>query len=285
MERKIFLVKAFTQDKERGNPAGVVLDANKMNDEEMRLVSADLGFSESAFVQPSANADYKVSFFSPKQEVAFCGHATIATFHTLVEQGKIRFDQQTAEVTQETQAGIFPVTCYKDGLIVMTQNNPEFGFVEEDKEQIASLLSLPVSGLLDHPIQSVSTGTPKLMIPVSTLDLLNEIKPNLQGIADYCQRMGTKGFYPFTEQTIDPDADFHARQFNPLAGINEDPITGVAGGALGCYVVEHKLSDKNRFIIEQGFVMGMGGRIFVEVSNTVKVGGYAVTYGEKVLQK
>lgn len=54
---------------------------------------------------------------------------------------------------------------------------------------------------------------------------------------------------------MDEDSDFHTRQFNPLAGINEDPITGVAAGALGCYIVKHRLSEKKTFVVEQGYAI------------------------------
>lgn len=282
MERNVFLVKAFTQDKTQGNPAGVMLDADNLTDAEMLAISSDLGFSESAFVQTSDAADFKVRFCSPKEEVSFCGHNVIAVFHTLMEQGMVQFDGQSEiELKQETLAGILPVFCHKDGFVVMVQKAPEFGNIENNRKEIAKLLSIPVTEILDYPIQTVSTGTPKLMIPVSSLDTLKNIKPDLEGIAEYCKRNGTKGFYPFTSETIDADSDFHARQFNPLAGINEDPITGVAAGALGCYVTKYNLSDKKTFVIEQGYVMSKGGKIFVDVMNEVKVGGYAVTFGEK----
>ena len=83
---------------------------------------------------------------------------------------------------------------------------------------------------------SLSTGTAKLIIPVKSLDILYGIKPDLDGIKEYCKRTETKGFYPFTFETKE-NSDFHVRQFNPLAGINEDPITGVAAGALRAYII------------------------------------------------
>jgi len=62
----------------------------------------------------------KHSFLFANQEVNLCGYATIASFHTLVETGAIIFDdKEKVTKTQETKAGILPVTCYKDGLIVM----------------------------------------------------------------------------------------------------------------------------------------------------------------------
>lgn len=282
MKEQAFLVKAFTKEKEQGNPAGVVLHADHLSSDQMTAIAGELGFSESAFVQKSDLADYKVRFFTPTQEVDLCGHATIATFHILVQNNKIIFDGSgPVQKTQETRAGVLPVTCYPDGLIVMDQNRPHFYEPDLNRRILAQFLSLNENDLLDYPIQSVSTGTPKLIIPVRSLDLLFAINPDLEGIAKYCKERKARGFYPFTLETQDKDSDFHARQFNPLAGINEDPITGVAAGSLACYVRDHGISDKDSFIVEQGYVLGKGGKIFVDISSGVKVGGYAVEFGQK----
>lgn len=283
MANSAYLVKAFTQNKNEGNPAGVVLDADNLSDGQMIKISADLGFSESAFVQNSSNAEFRIRFFTATQEVDLCGHATIAAFHTLLETHNIPLaEAKSITLTQETKAGILPVMIYADGLIVMSQTQPVFGESATTSTEIAQLLGITeadfVSGM---PIQSVSTGSPKLMIPVRSRKLLFAIQPDLEGIVRYCQSHNMKGFYPFTTDTIAKDADFHARQFNPLAGIDEDPITGIAAGALGAYACKYKLLQKPRCIIEQGTIMHKPGRMYVEINDEVTVGGYAVTFGTK----
>lgn len=284
MQIKAKLVNAFTENPNGGNPAGVIIDANYISEQRMIEISSELGFSESAFVQESDKADFRIRFFSPTQEVDLCGHATIATFHSLIESGQIDFENlENKIVTQETKSGVLPVECYKNGLIVMTQKKSEFHQIENDKDLISRLLNIKTDDLMEYPIQSVSTGVPKLIIPVKSLDVLFKIKPDLEGIKEYCKRTGTKGFYPFTFETKE-NSDFHARQFNPLAGINEDPITGIAAGALGAYILKHKLLEQNQFVIEQGYIMNKPGKIYVQISDSVKVGGYAFTFGEKIIE-
>lgn len=287
MLREVILVKAFTQDSTKGNPAGVILHADGLSSEHMLAIARKFGFSESAFVQkPSReDADYRLRFYSLTQEVDLCAHATIATFHALVLSGNIVFGKENeVRKTQESTVGILPVTCYKDGLIMMTQNQPSYFEPEKNRSTIAKLLSLPESALVDQPIQTVSTGVPKLLIPIQSLDALFAIQPDLEGIKEYCKKTGARGFYPFTPETQDKNASYHARQFNPLAGIDEDPITGVAAGALGAYVVKHSLLNKKRFIIEQGVILGKGGKIVVDVGSTIQVGGYAVLFGKEIVE-
>lgn len=286
MQVTIQLIKAFTKDKTQGNPAGVVLDANGLSDAQMQKIATQLGFSESAFVQVSDEANFRVRFFSVSQEVDFCGHATIATFYALLKAGRVAFGNSSeVTLTQQTKAGVLKVTCHSDGKIIMTQADPQFGFIEPGAARIATLLGLPKTALLDLPIQSVSTGVPKLMIPVATLSDVQKITPDLPGIADYCREQSVKGFYPFTAETLQPESDFYARQFNPAAGINEDPITGVAAGALGSYAKKYELTaGKQTIIIEQGFGMNMGGTMFVDVTSGVRVGGYAAEFGKTTLE-
>ncbi len=274
MKIKAHLVKAFTKDQKQGNPAGVIVNAEILSEKQMIDISAKLGFSESAFVSRSSKADYKVRFFTPQKEVDLCGHATIATFSALKWLNLLK----SGGYTQETKTGVLEVEIKNDGMVVMTQKDPEFGFIETDIEKIANLLSIRVSDILETPIQSVSTGTSKLIIQISSLDVLKEIEPKLEIISEYCKEKGVNGFYPFTKETLNSDSDFHARQFNPLAGVNEDPITGIAAGALGAYSQKYGLVDHTDLIIEQGYFMKKSGLLYVNTEKNIKVGGYAVVY-------
>ncbi len=71
MKVSVQFVKAFTSNKNEGNPAGVVHDADWLTEEQMLGIARELGFSESAFIQRSSEADFKVRFFAAKQEVDF----------------------------------------------------------------------------------------------------------------------------------------------------------------------------------------------------------------------
>ncbi len=286
MKVSVQLVKAFSKDKNLGNPAGVVHDANMLNDKQMLTIARTLGFSESSFIQKSDKADYKVRFFAAKQEVDFCGHATVAAFHSLVKQKTIILgNQETVTISQETKAGIFPVTCHKDGKIMMTQSNPAFGNIETNRQFVAKLLSLDEKELGELPLQVVATAVPKLIIPVTSLAVLSKIKPDLEGISEYTLTNEAKGFYIFTSETPSGKADFATRFFNPLIGIDEDPATGVAAGPLGCYADKYIFKgSKKQFVIEQGFDMGMGSTIYVDVESGILVGGYASAFGQTELK-
>ncbi len=65
MNVTVFHVDSFCVDGAGGNPAGVVLHADELSHDQKRAISAKVGFSETAFVEQSSVADFKVSFFTP----------------------------------------------------------------------------------------------------------------------------------------------------------------------------------------------------------------------------
>jgi PhzF family phenazine biosynthesis protein len=280
------LVKAFSKDPANGNPAGVVQDANNLSDEQMLKIAQHYGFSESAFVQKSSKADFKVRFFSVNQEVDLCGHATVATFYSLLKDGFIDLNNQdSVTVKQETGIGILPVTLYKDGKIMMTQKDPVFGAVVDDRANMAQLLGLAENDLSNTPIQIVSTGVKKLIVPLISLEVMRKIKPDFKAIILDGQNKDYSGIAVVTTESFSGDADLATRNFNPRVGINEDPATGIAAGPLGCYADKYILKGKKNLVIEQGFDMGKASTLLVDINNGVTVGGYAAEFGDETLEQ
>ena len=56
----------------------------------LQAIAADVGFSETAFATREGNA-WRVRYFSPRCEVPFCGHATIALGAALAVVECLRF--------------------------------------------------------------------------------------------------------------------------------------------------------------------------------------------------
>lgn len=74
---------AFTDQPNKGNPAGIVLAGEIYTEIEMQKIAKEVGFNETAFVLASECADLKIRYFTPGHEVNLCGHATIATVFAL----------------------------------------------------------------------------------------------------------------------------------------------------------------------------------------------------------
>lgn len=282
---RVKLVKGFTQDPVLGNPAGVILNADGLSDQQKQSISAELNFSESAFVEDSKVADFRVRFFTPTQEVGICGHATIATFHTLMAEGIITPSVKApVKVTQETNVGVLNVTCFFDGKIMMSQKDSEFLEVLKDDAEVANLLGLRTKDLLNLPLQIVSTGGRELIVSVKDRTTLQKINPHLRGITEHSKLHKYAGIAVIAPTGFTHIGDLATRNFAPIVGINEDPATGIAAGAIGWYANKYLFSGrKQSIIVEQGYSMGMGSTILVDISSGTQVGGYGATFGEREL--
>lgn len=268
MQIKVHILKSFTNDSSQGNPVGIVFDADNLTAEQMMSIVQKTGYSECAFIQKSAIATVKVRFFSPKKEMNLCGHATIALFHLLDHGESIKI------FTQETLSGILSISKKDDGLIEMEQANPTFYQQEYASNDIAQFLGIVSKLIINTPIR-VSTGTPKLLVELQDIETLWRLKPNFELIKE----LVPTGIYAFVKIN---NHFYNARQFNPSTGVNEDPVTGVAAGALGAYLKKYH-SLETPIIVEQGHMLGKIGHIYVDTSNGIKVGGYAVEVGQLIL--
>jgi PhzF family phenazine biosynthesis protein len=274
----VYTLNAFSKDSKGGNPAGVVLDAEHMLEAQMIAIAKVVGFSETAFVSSSKVADFKVRFFAPNGEVDLCGHATIATFFLLSKLKRINF----GIYTQETKAGILTIESLQNGTLFMHQTTPEF-FEYVCKGEVAKSLNIPIDLIHHHlPIQIVSTGLRDLIVPVSNLSDLHDIKPDFDAVSRLSEKYNVVGYHLFTMET-NFKSTAHCRNFAPLLGIPEESATGTASGALSSYLWKHQLTKDftKAMVYEQGYSMNEPSEIFSKLKIEegivveVKVGGIA----------
>ncbi len=293
---KLYFVDAFAERKLSGNPAPVVCDADALSAADKQRIARELNASETVFVSGSEVADFKVQFFTPRHEVDLCGHGTVGAFWVLASTGRLGAPRRAGEVVQvrqETRAGVLPVDIHysPDGKlrkVMMHQQAPVYQAPSLDHELIADILKIPADELLDDPpILNVSTGRAKLMVPVRSQAVLQAVAPDFGRMADLCTKLGSNGFHVFTFDTRHVESITAARHFAPTAGVNEDLVTGIAAGALGCYLVRYcpgrvPCQDRHSFLMEQGYNFGRESRVYVDVDQSadtitsVRVGGTAV---------
>ncbi len=272
-----YIVNAFTNKPFKGNPAGVVFEAEMLNEETMQNIASMLKCSETAFVMNSQHADYKLRFFSPKKEVDLCGHATIATFYAMMKQGIIKKEK----LKMETKAGILSIEL-KGNTVFMEQAEPVFIETDISREEIADALGIEKASIDELPIEVVSTGLFSLNVPIKNLETMQNMKPDFEKVKEICIKSKAGAIFAFTFETINKDCLIHARCFAPLYGVNEDPVTGTANGALGAYLAKHRLLKSSLYKAEQGYEIGREGIVSVETGGKIKVGGeaYIVIKGE-----
>jgi trans-2,3-dihydro-3-hydroxyanthranilate isomerase len=294
--RRFIQVDVFTETPFCGNPLAVILDSHGLTSDQMQAIAREMNLSETTFILPptDASAHVKVRIFTPQIELPFAGHPVVGTGYVLATEGLLPRPAESFAIRLELGVGVLPVDiACADGAVaqvIMTQRAPQFlaELPLDDVGQLARGLGIEAQDLLSAglPTQLVSTGLPQLVVPLRSLAAMRAITLELGVLHTICERYGTHSIYAFTCETVTPSAQVHSRLFAPLAGVLEDPATGSASGALGAYLVHHRVFGGEAEVIrlenEQGYEMGRPSRILIEVSRNggtitrVRVGGQVV---------
>jgi PhzF family phenazine biosynthesis protein len=258
---------AFSDAPDGGNPAGVVLDATALDDSDMLAIAADLGYSETAFLTAAPGGlggkeerAYSIRYFSPKAEVPFCGHATVATAVALAERtgpGKLVF---------ATRVGTVPVEVAEEGGTVratLTSVEPHLAKITDaDLAEALAALGWPAADLdPDFPPHIAFAGARHLVLAAATRARLADLAYDFARLEALMHRLELT-----TVQLVwrASDTVFHVRNPFPVGGVVEDPATGAAAAAFGAYARELGLVPEDAVLtLHQGEDLGRPGELTV----------------------
>jgi trans-2,3-dihydro-3-hydroxyanthranilate isomerase len=270
------------------------MGAEDLTDREMQTIASDLSpNSDTAFVfsESTAEANIYLRFFNGKKELNFSSHAAIATYFALSGEGVLKLKEPETTVKQRTKTGINPVELRVEGERIsratITLAKPAYLDLEINPALVARFLGLGQSDVTGagSPMDVVSTGFYDLIVPVRSLKDVRNLMPNFSLMDSFCVRLGISGIIVFCRQTFDVESTAFMRHFTPTTGVNENLISGLAAGSLGCYLIKHKMLEPanfSRIIIEQGHLHQKQGKVYVHLETTrgqiyrVKIGGNAV---------
>jgi PhzF family phenazine biosynthesis protein len=266
---------AFTDTPTGGNPAGVVLDADGLSDAEMLAIAADLGYSETAFLDGD-----DIRYFSPLAEVPFCGHATIATGVAIAER------RGPGELVLQTRSGPVPVTTRRDeqGRITatLTSVTPRVEpLAGGDLDALLAALRWARTDLdAALPPHVGYAGAFHPIIAAATRERLAALDYDFDALGALMAARGWTTIQLVWREAADR---FHSRNPFPPGGVVEDPATGAAAAALGAYLRELGLvTPPVTITILQGDDLGRPGRLLVDISADraeIEVTGAAVAIG------
>ncbi len=279
-------VDAFTDVALGGNPCAIVFEADDLDDVKRLAIAREMNLSETAFVQkPTASgADVAARYFTVDEEIPLAGHPTIATIYALVESGRLKLTGDITRIMLELKVGPIPIEIYSSAgkvqQVVMSQKKPQFLAIHNPADIMPAFGLTPDDLLAGYPIQTVSTGTPQLMIPVPNLDTLRRVQVNAP-LYNHLREIGD-WFSPhlFCAQGVTSEGHTFARHVGPTL---EDPFTGSATGGMAAYLYHYGIINQTEFIAEQGHWINRPGKANVRIVGspddieTVKVGGSAVT--------
>ncbi|MFD3918084.1 PhzF family phenazine biosynthesis protein [Streptomyces sp. NPDC058595] len=261
---------AFSTDPAGGNPAGVVLDAAGLTDDAMLAIAAGLGYSESAFLTAAPDGageperTFTIRYFSPKAEVPFCGHATVATAIALAER------IGAGDLVFRTPAGTVPVTVTADGdggapRATLTSVEPHVEDVAAaDLAEALAALGWPAADLDPAlPPRIAYAGARHLVLGAATRARLADLDYDFARLEALMHRLELTTVQLVWRESADI---FHVRDPFPVGGVVEDPATGAAAAAFGAYARELGLvPEASVLTLHQGVDMGRPGVLTVEL--------------------
>jgi PhzF family phenazine biosynthesis protein len=258
-------VDAFTDRPFTGNPAAVVVLDECPPEDWMAALARETALSDTAFVirQASADADFRLRWFTPKMEVELCGHATLAAAHCLLDDGV------SAPIRFGTRSGVLIVSQHADGSLVM--DFPAWPPVQIDAPPgLAEALGVPVewAGKSDNEVFLLALLTDESAV--------RELNPDIARVAG----LDAGAVIVTAAADVGQAYDFVSRVFAPNLGINEDPVTGSSHTVLAPY-----WADRLGRTSLAGFQASTrSGLVRVQVNgDRVTIAGRAVTVVEGVV--
>lgn len=279
-------VDAFTDQRLAGNPCAVVFDADDLSEAQMLAVAREMNLAETAFVLPSDEADFAARYFTPAEEIPLAGHPTLATAFALVDSGRFMLSGEQTTLTLALRAGPVLVDIEAaDGhiqRIMMSQKKPQF-LAMYDAGEVLPIFGLSADDVIpDMPVQTVSTGTPQLMVPLKSPDSLRQAQMDIPAYNAFRAQADFFSPHLFCLEGVTETGQTFARHFGTPPDLLEDPFTGSATGGMAAYLWRYGLIEQAHFVAEQGHWMQRPGHAYVEVVGprdaieTVRVGGMAV---------
>ncbi|MFI0720592.1 PhzF family phenazine biosynthesis protein [Streptomyces sp. NPDC021224] len=269
---------AFATQPSGGNPAGVVLDATGADAADMAAVAAEVGYSETAFVVPRPDGELDIRYFSPKAEVPFCGHATVAT--AVAWAGL----HGTGELGLHTAAGLVRVATREDAdgvlraeLVSVAPRVEPLAPVDLD-EVLAALDWKPADLDPALPPRLAYAGAWHPVVAAATRERLADLDYDMARLGDL---MARRGWTTVDLVWRESARVYHSRNPFPPGGVVEDPATGAAAAAFGGYLRALGLVEPPAaFTVHQGDDLGRPSVITVNVpaepGSGIRVSGAAV---------
>jgi PhzF family phenazine biosynthesis protein len=256
MRQLIYQVDAFTDQPFAGNPAGVCILPEPAPDAWMQALAREMNLSETAFLVPQAGG-FGLRWFTPAIEVKLCGHATLASAHTLWETGALGPDEQARFHTLS-------------GLLVASRSGD---WIQMDFPAAPPQTAEVPAGLAEAlgvaPRYVASNALDDCLVEIEDEETVRRLRPDFTLLG----RLPWRGVIT-TARSASPEYDFVSRFFAPAAGIDEDPVTGSAHCCLGPFWAARL--GKAEMVAYQA--SARGGVVRVRLAgDRVLLGGQAVT--------
>ncbi len=240
------LYDAFSEKAFGGSQAAIVSDASGIGSDTMHKIASELGFPATCFVTDCNSNSITARFRSTQKEYPMCGHATVCLMTQMIETGVLNWEgSERINVQLKVGSANSVVEIYKRednrALVMLDIKKPKFEKDLPDTQILAALLGIN-RGDYDNslPIERASGDFNHLVVPVSDLEAMRRITPDLSGLKQFCLENAIDTVATFCRETMQSDHDIHVRDFCPAVGVAESSAAGTTNAALASYLIRHK---------------------------------------------
>ena len=221
-------VDAFAAKPFGGNQAAVMVLDEWLPDETLQRIGEENNFAETAFIvrDESGEADWELRWFTPTDEVALCGHATLASGHVVLSDPE-RFGEERRVTFRTRKAGILEVVKADSGegyelalpvTLVERASHPDLlASIGFRGEVFISWYGAEQTAIIAMQSEAEIRGLTPDMAALRGIDLMA-----------ICTAPADEG----------SDHDIVSRVFVPAWGVDEDSVTGSAHAALAPFWAE-----------------------------------------------
>lgn len=207
-----FVVKAFSSDSLRGNPAGIVIVDEPLSIDIMQRVAFINSFPETVFLREiNDGAAYQISWFTPSREVHDAGHATLAAQYVV-------FD--ILNPTSCLDSAEFFWDC---GYRKVDRVRSSELYYEVSKTQFNQIDTTQFPGC-----EATYEVDSDLVLVLKDRATVLAYEPNMEALA-------SSKYRGLTITAPDSQYDYCCRFFAPKYGVNEDNVTATVHKYLAFY--------------------------------------------------
>lgn len=271
-------VDVFTDRRFTGNPLAVVLHDGALDDDRMKAITREFGYSETIFLAGAGTTRegsrrWRTRIFTPGREVPFAGHPTVGSAFALRHLGLVEADESfvldqaigPVEVgfRQPARGAPGPLQAWF-GMPAPPRPGPD---VEVPAPTLTAVLGLTPADLDPaHAIQVWEAGPRMIVLRLASNEAVGRARLDLARWRAALQEAWANELYLVGPPG--PDGRVRVRLFAPGAGIEEDPATGSAA----C-VLAHVLASESSatapdgplaWTVLQGHELGRPSQIGIE---------------------
>ncbi len=249
-------IDAFATTESNGNPAGYInLESkNNISSTEMQQIAKELkGFvNEVGYIYKVNDNEFDLKYYSSEREVDFCGHATIAIMYDLIKNDEELINSNLLTIrTNKGRLSVENRLAKEDAVFIMSP-------LPKEKENIPAISNIAAALNIKKEeietrfsVKAINAGLTTLIVPIKSLDAIIKITPNIDELKDFCINEEIDIIEVFTNKVSNMKNDFRVRVFAPTFGYLEDPATGSGNSALGYYLLQNRMWNKETITIEQ----------------------------------